>query len=186
VFRLGRRTPAQLEDLLERARASQLTYASVGATRDGVLPQGFHHDRAQLRLGDGSSFGRAREGLLRWQAHIGAGARVHPADPPAEGATVLVTIALGPLQAIVPCRVLYVDDEPDRFAFAYGTLPGHPERGEEAFAVERDGGDTVFRIVAFSRPADLLTRLGSPVPRRVQRHFTRRYLRALAAYSDPR
>lgn len=101
-------------------------------------------------------------------------------------ATVLVTIAAGPLQVIVPCRVLYVDHEADRFAFAYGTLPGHPERGEEAFVVERHGGDTVFRIIAFSRPADLATRLGEPVARRIQRRFTARYLRALAAYSHSR
>ena len=37
-----------------------------------------------------------------------------------------------------PCRVVYVVDEPDRRGFAYGTLPGHPESGEELFLVRYD------------------------------------------------
>jgi uncharacterized protein (UPF0548 family) len=34
-------------------------------------------------------------------------------------------------------------------------LTGHPERGEEAFHVERStDGEVTFGVVAFSRPAD--------------------------------
>ena len=36
----------------------------------------------------------------------------------------------------IPARVVYVVDEPARRGFAYGTLHGHPESGEEAFLVE--------------------------------------------------
>ena len=75
-------------------------------------------------------------------------------------------------------------DESDRFGVAYGTLLGHPERGEEAFVVERSGSRTTFRITAFSKHADLLTRLGAPVSRRTQEHFTGRYLSALAQYVE--
>jgi uncharacterized protein (UPF0548 family) len=35
----------------------------------------------------------------------------------------------------VPCRVVYVVDEPRRAGFAYGTLPGHPEIGGERVGV---------------------------------------------------
>lgn len=157
MFRLGHASESKLASLLDQARTSEPTYAAVGASRRGDLPPGFHHDRSEIRLGDGSSFERAREGLRRWQAHVGAGASVHPEGAPIDGATVLVIIGFGPLQAIAPCRVVYVVDDQDRFGLAYGTLPGHPERGEEAFVVARDGDDTVFRITAFSRPADLLT-----------------------------
>jgi hypothetical protein len=53
-----------------------------------------------------------------------------------------------------PCRVVYVIDEPRRRGFAYGTLPGHPESGEEAFVLEqRDDGTIASNIIAFSRPA---------------------------------
>ena len=44
---------------------------------------------------------------------------------------VVLVRMMGFLQA--PCRVVYVIDEPDIRGFAYGTLPGHPESGEERF-----------------------------------------------------
>ena len=66
---------------------------------------------------------------------------------------------------------------PGRFGFAYGTLPGHPEQGEEAFHVHRDASGVVtVEIVAFSRPASLLARLGSPVARAIQQRTTRSYV----------
>lgn len=96
--------------------------------------------------------------------------------------TVLVLLASGPLQIIAPCRIVYVIDEPERFGLAYGTLPGHPECGEEAFVLGREATGTVFYITAFSRPAVLLTRVGAPIARRLQLRFTDRYLEALARY----
>jgi uncharacterized protein (UPF0548 family) len=60
-----------------------------------------------------------------------------------------------------------VVDEPHRFGFAYGTLPGHPESGEEAFVIDDTDQGVVFQIVAFSRPAAALARLGTPVSRRI-------------------
>jgi uncharacterized protein (UPF0548 family) len=81
---------------------------------------------------------------------------------------------------LAACRVVAVVDEPDRFGFAYGTLPLHPESGEEAFLVERGPDDAVrFRVVAVSRPAHPLARLGAPVTRLVQRRVTSRYLEGL-------
>ncbi len=79
-------------------------------------------------------------------------------------------------------RVVYVVDETHRKGFAYGTLPGHPESGEEAFVVELDGDGTVtFTITAFSRPSSRLARVAGPVNRAVQRWITGRYLRSLQA-----
>jgi uncharacterized protein (UPF0548 family) len=182
VFRLRAASRARLDHILARADSSELTYAEVGSTRDMDLPEGYRHDRAALRIGNAEHFDRAREGLVRWQPHVGAGAAVYPDDAPSENRTVLVTITLGPFRAIAPCRVVYVIDEPDRFGLAYGTLPGHPERGEESFVIERHGDDVVFRITAFSRPADFLTRLGAPLARRVQVRFTDGYLHALERY----
>ncbi|MBI5160997.1 MAG: DUF1990 domain-containing protein [Micrococcales bacterium] len=80
-----------------------------------------------------------------------------------------------------PCRVVYVVDEPQRRGFAYGTLPGHAARGEEAFLVDRrDDGSVWITIRAFSRPATPFWWLVDPILRVVQRVFTQRYLRALA------
>jgi uncharacterized protein (UPF0548 family) len=62
-----------------------------------------------------------------------------------------------------------------RFGFAYGTLPGHAESGEERFLVEWDRtGDAVrYDVLAFSRPRHPLARLGYPLTRRAQRRFAR-------------
>jgi uncharacterized protein (UPF0548 family) len=84
---------------------------------------------------------------------------------------------------VAPCRVVYVTNEPDRFGFAYGTLPGHPERGEEAFHVAKDDSGTVrFEIVAFSRPASAAARLGGPLSRAAQTRTTRRYVEGVLNY----
>ena len=81
----------------------------------------------------------------------------------------------------IPARVVYVVDEPRRRGFAYGTLPGHPERGEESFVVERLADDSVWLVIrAFSRPSGPLVWIGYPVARLLQAVYTARYERALA------
>jgi uncharacterized protein (UPF0548 family) len=89
---------------------------------------------------------------------------------------------LGPrwLRVRAVCRVVYVVDEPDRVGFAYGTLPGHPESGEESFILERLDGVTRFSVRAFSRPATQLARFGGPVTSLAQRIMTARYLVAVS------
>ena len=84
---------------------------------------------------------------------------------------------------LAACRIVAVVDEPDRYGFAYGTLPAHPEEGEELFLVTRaDDGTVRFEITVFSRPHDLLTRLGGPIARRVQQHASRRYLEGMLTF----
>jgi len=69
-------------------------------------------------------------------------------------------------------RIIYVIDEPQRFGFAYGTLPGHVELGEERFSIEQtEDGSVWYEILAFSRPRHVLTKLGYPVVRRLQKRF---------------
>ena len=98
------------------------------------------------------------------------------------GDTVLLKWVLWP--AKIPARVVYVIDEPDRKGFAYGTLPGHPERGEEAFVVERRADDSVWLIIrAFSRPSSALFWAAYPALRMMQAIFTARYERALRSAS---
>ena len=90
-----------------------------------------------------------------------------------------VIVHHGPVRA--PCRVVYVVDEPDRRGFAYGTLQGHAESGEELFAVRYDPAtdDVYAEVTAFSRHATWWTRLGSPVTSLAQRVISERYVRAL-------
>jgi uncharacterized protein (UPF0548 family) len=103
--------------------------------------------------------------------------------PLVPGTVVVACVRVGPAYVLAPCRVVYATLEADRFGFAYGTLPGHPEKGEEAFHVVRDAAGVVtFEIVAFSRPATILVRLGSPIARMVQQRTTRRYLEGVRTY----
>jgi len=59
------------------------------------------------------------------------------ADPLPVGTVVLRRWGLGPLSLRIPCRVLEVVDEPERQGLGYGTLPGHPETGQESSLLER-------------------------------------------------
>lgn len=157
-----------------------LTYPEVGATR-GRMPAGYHHVHEARSVGHGAAtFERAAATVLGWDVHRGAGLRVTASTPVAQPGAVAV-LGLGPLR--VPCRVVYVVDEPLRRGFAYGTLPGHPECGEESFVVELDpdSGDVLTRITAFSRPGNRLIRLAGPANRMVQSVITRRYLRAVGS-----
>jgi uncharacterized protein (UPF0548 family) len=113
------------------------------------------------------------------------GAHLIPENPPLEvGQVVVLALPLGPLTVIAPCRIVYTTDEADRFGFAYGTLPGHPERGEESFHIVRIPGKITFEIVAFSKPADPLVRLGGPIARFAQVQSTVKYLVGLRRYVD--
>jgi uncharacterized protein (UPF0548 family) len=88
-------------------------------------------------------------------------------------------VGIGRLRLWVPCQVIWVRDDPDAYGYGFGTLPGHPERGEEAFLVSRDAqGRMWFEIRAFSRPATRYARLGGPVTRAFQDRVTDRYVSA--------
>jgi uncharacterized protein (UPF0548 family) len=125
------------------------------------------------------SFARARETLRTWRVRKGAGVKVR-AEELAEGSTVRLILGIGPLQAIGPGRIVYIIDGPSRFGFAYGTVEGHPERGEQLFLLEtKDPTTTLFTITALSRPADAITRLPGRVGRAQQDRVARRYLMSM-------
>ena len=170
--------------MLVKARSEAPTYAEIGATRDEMLPAGYRHDRYEAALGRGAEVYDASVRALRsWQPQRGAGVEVVPSDALVEEReTVLLLIEVGVLRAVAPCRVVYVVEEPGCFSFGYGTLPGHPERGEVAFTIRLDpSGNVTFEVVSFSRTVDPFARLGTPLTRRLQTRVTRGYLTALQA-----
>jgi uncharacterized protein (UPF0548 family) len=139
-------------------------------------------------IGRGAAlFADAARALLGWQMHLRSGLRVSTSSAMVEpDAVVMLGIGAGPLRLNAPCRVVYILDEPLRQGFAYGTLPGHPESGEEAFVIELADDDNVsFAITAFSRPASALARLAGPLGRLTQRRITSRYLRSLVDATEP-
>lgn len=167
----------------DRLASAALTYPEAGATA-GPLPAGYHHLTRRVVIGHGAGvLADAGAAVLSWQVQVRAGLAVAVSAPSVTpGAVVVVGLGVGPVRLPAPCRVVYTVDEPRRRGFAYGTLPGHPESGEEAFIVEQHDDDSVtFTITAFSRPATWLARLGGPLGRAVQDRVTARYLRALPA-----
>jgi uncharacterized protein (UPF0548 family) len=156
-----------------------LTYPEVGATASGELPAGYGHLRVATQIGTGQQrFEQAADAVMHWGMQRGAGLRVQASSEVVEVSAV-VLVRMGFLPA--PCRVVYVIDEPDIRGFAYGTLPGHPESGEERFAVRRDPTTSaVFaEVSAFSRPATWWSKAGGPLVSVAQRLIAKRYLRAV-------
>lgn len=137
-------------------------------------PAGYRHF-SRTRVGSGD-FEAGVERLMTWQVHRSAGLHVPRAQP---RAAVGVDVPMRFLGLRVPCRVVAVVDEPGRVGFTYGTLPGHPECGEELFLLEEVPGGVRATVTAFSRPATLLARGVGPLGTRVQDLMTARYLRAM-------
>ncbi|MGJ5758588.1 DUF1990 family protein [Streptomyces galbus] len=165
------------------------TYDAVGATRQGLAdcPPGFRPMQVRTRIGEGEAlFRRAAEAVLTWEMHrelgVGIDATAERADT---GVDVTVTLA-GMIKA--PCRVVWTVAEPRRAGWAYGTLTGHPECGEESFVVDRTGDGTVWlTVTAFSRPAKWYAKAGGPATRGLQQAYARRcgkVLRRLCAPQD--
>ena len=75
-------------------------------------------------------FREASTTLLQWDMHRRAGVSVRASSESVmENAVAVLRLGWGLLGVNAPVRVVYVIDEARRKGFAYGTLPGHPERG---------------------------------------------------------
>ncbi|HYD09099.1 MAG TPA: DUF1990 domain-containing protein [Acidimicrobiales bacterium] len=176
IWSLGRPSQDDLRRAVERDADSSLTYDAIGATLDRTPVAGFANDEWSTAL-DPGAFERAGDALLSWGAQQGAGMMVWPDQPVHEGLTFALALPMPIGFVIATGRVVWVVRSEDEIGFAYGTLPSHPECGEEAFAVTRDR----FDVWAFSRPRDPLARLGRPVARVIQRQANERYLAAMRA-----
>jgi len=186
ALRLTQPTAADLRSLAQSGAKESLTYAPVGMSAMAAPPTGYRLDRWSRTLGTGERcFERAVDAIRTWQVHRGAGLIVCADGPPAVDSVVAMAAPLPVGWIEVVCRVVAVVDEADRFGFTYGTLPVHPEEGEESFTVSRtDDGAITFEIVAASRPRQLLARSFSPVARRLQAAATGRYLAAMQSAVD--
>jgi uncharacterized protein (UPF0548 family) len=165
-----------------RLLGAPLTYAPVGTARTGAVPEGFRGAHRRAVVGSGrADFERACAAVFAWRAQRGAGLRVRATGPStAPGTVVVLTAGLPRLGYDVPCRVVWAQTDGDERGFAYGTLPGHPESGEECFLVRlTPGGDVVCEIRVFFRLASRLARLGGPVSLLLQRLATDRYVAAV-------
>ena len=170
-------------EVLDRFLANQadldFNYSAVGATGT-TPPTGFTVDRTRIELGRGEEvFGAARDALHRWQQFRLGWVDVWSPETPLEVGRVVAILgwAVG-FWWLNSCRIVYTVNESGpttKFGFAYGTLPGHVESGEERFLIEWDRTTDLvaYDILAFSKPNHVLTRLGYPFVRRSQKRFGR-------------
>ncbi|WP_371130769.1 DUF1990 family protein [Arthrobacter sp. SDTb3-6] len=184
--------------MLPKTSRGGLNYPELGRTRlnaelpsgQARWPDGFGHVDRQIRVGSGDAVFKAlAEGILTWQIQRRAGLRVAAPPRAVVGARVVSGFGVGDLRMPVPCQVVWALEptgalrsdgtEVELAGFGYGTLPGHPALGEEAFvAMKASDGGVYFRLLAFSRPSGLLFKLGAPVTKLTQRNVTKSYLQA--------
>jgi uncharacterized protein (UPF0548 family) len=164
------------------------TYPSVGTTKaGGAAPAGYIVDHTRVELGRGSRvFDSARAALARWDQFRLSWLEAFPEDTPLRaGETVVVLARLFGVWWTNAARIVYtieqLQESPAQFGFAYGTLPGHVESGEERFLIEwdRNTDQVSFDILAFSRPRHLLTRIASRQARAMQKKFAQQSTAAL-------
>lgn len=187
--------------MLPKAEHKELNYPQMGRTRiiasepsgAGVWPEGFAHVDQQIRVGSGDeTFAALCEGIMTFQIQRRSGLRVSAPPRAVPGAPVVSGFGVANLRLPIPCKVVWAleptalvrtDGEEITLAgFGYGTLPGHPALGEEAFiAMKLSDGGVYFRILAFSKPAGFIFKLGAPVTKLTQRGVSKSYLQAARA-----
>ncbi|MCU1645596.1 MAG: hypothetical protein JWN03_5871 [Nocardia sp.] len=166
-------------------------YGPVGLTCPGDVDwggagSGYREYEKTVVVGHGEvDWRRAAEAVMGWEVKQRSGFRVEPQGGATlrvtSGADFRITAAFGPFAIHEPVRVVAVVDTLIRCGFAYGTLPGHPVSGEEAFIVHRSPDGTVaLTLRSLTRPApDGVWRALFPVLLVAQRRYRRRCLRAL-------
>lgn len=179
MFSLRKPLVASIPHFLKKAAMLDFSYPAVGETATSP-PAGYVVDRTRIKLGSGESiFLAAKAALQRWeQFRLGWVELWSPDTPIQSGEVVAIMAWTAGLWTLNCCRIVYVVDESgsiSRFGFAYGTLPGHVESGEELFQIEWDQStnSVCYDILAFSRPNHVLTRLGYPLVRHTQKRFGR-------------
>jgi uncharacterized protein (UPF0548 family) len=179
---------ARIRRFLDEQRSLPFSYPEVGASRDGAPPRyPVNHHRGRLGAGL-ETYARAIEAIRNWKMYETGWTKLcWPEAPITEGTVVGVLGRHVGLWSLNACRIAYTIEEEDalhkRYGFAFGTLPGHVEQGEERFTVEWHRADDLvsYAVFAFARPAHPLAKAGPPFVRLVQRRFAADSLRAMAA-----
>jgi uncharacterized protein (UPF0548 family) len=176
LFSLTAPSDDGIRHFISRQKDSGFSYPEVGASAT-TAPHGYNLDHSRVPLGKGEgTWQRAMEAIRAWQMFNMPWLRLDRTSAPIQvGTDIAVSVHHFGFYSLNACRIVYVVDEEDpvkRFGFAYGTLMEHAESGEERFTVEWNRDDTIwYDILAFSRPRQMLARLGYPLSRLLQKRF---------------
>ena len=181
-------TEAELNSFFLEQSKLDVCYSGVEMTRLGKSgPAQYRRHVADVVLGCGkNTFDDAVQHMKEWHHFALSWILLFPAKPTiAPNTTLLVCANHRWLWSVNACRIIYIIDESSeskkRFGFAYGTLPGHVEQGEERFLIEWDAESDLVRyeILAYSRPNHPLVSVLWPVGVLIQDHFRKESLLAL-------
>jgi uncharacterized protein (UPF0548 family) len=177
VFSLTAPTEDEVQHFISKQKDSSFSYPAVGASATAV-PAGYNVDHNRVQLGRGENTWQQALGAIRaWRMFSMPWVNLHwQSAPIVVGTDVAVSVHHFGFYSLNACRIVYLVHEGGavkRFGFAYGTLAEHAESGEERFTVEWNrADDTVwYDILAFSRPRQMLARLGYPLSRSLQKRF---------------
>lgn len=181
MLRLRRPSDSELHELVDVHRDDPFTYDAVGATTGPVnsWPPGYRRLQRSVDIGDTGSFEAAVARLRDWAPQRDSGLVVAADGQVAEQRVVALAAPLPLGWVVATCRVVYVESSADSFAWAYGTLPLHPESGEERFQVGVVDGRAVFTVSVFARPHHWSSRALPPLTNLMQDRATAGYLRAM-------
>ena len=164
----------ELDRYLESRTNLDFIYPFVGASKGEEKVKGYDNDENKVYLGKGEAvWENAKIALKAWKQFPSPWTKVYPNTTKFEvGNTVVVLIKLFGVWWVNAARIVYTFDNDRQFGFAYGTIKGHLESGEELFLIERnDAGEIYYRIKAFSKPAVWFVWFGYPVARFYQKKF---------------
>lgn len=176
-----------LDHFLDRQSKRDFSYTEVGQTHSDQKQAGYDNDHHQIELGTGEMvWQKAKTALKAWQQYPPSWTNIYPNNAPLKsGTNVAVLFNVLGIWWTNSARVVYDFDEENRFGFAYGTLPGHVEMGEEVFWLERnEQGVVTYHIKAFSKPAYWFVRLAYPLARAFQRRFCQQSMHRMKALTN--
>ena len=151
----------------------------------GEPPQGYFVNQRRIRLGYGEQvFATACEAFRRWRMFPSWLATVGYPDSPIEEGQVLAVIArFGFLRWVNFCRILSLVEETGpvrKWGFVYGTLREHALKGEERFQIEMyPDGAVWYDLLAYARPHHVLSWVGYPLARVLQKKFAASSIRSM-------
>lgn len=133
-------------------------------------------------IGSGDAlWARAASDILCWKVKTASGFKVSSSATVRAGDRTEIYAGVLGIRVVEPVEVLEVIKTPDRVGFSYGTLPGHPVTGEEAFIVERLGDEIRLTIRSLTSPSPQQPwRALFPLLLVVQKLVRHRYLRSLS------
>ena len=182
MFSLSKPTRPRIDRFIAAARETDFTYPYIGKTKDGFgrRPKqkdtmSYTIDHNHIVIGNGESdFEKAKQAIRDWKMFDMPWVDLcWPDTPIEEDRTVAILIRHFGFYSLNAARIVYTVDKWDWFGFAYGTLRDHGESGEERFSVrlDRETGDVIYDLYAFSRPNFLSARLAHPLTRTLQKRF---------------